>query len=73
MGDVHADGTVAVVEHAQALAARHRAAFALSQLDQACYFLTVRAAQQDPEGGIAAMASQLYHFLETETAGGATA
>lgn len=47
-------------------AARHRAAFALSQLDQACYFLTVRASQQDPEGGIAAMASQLKHFFDTE-------
>lgn len=54
-------------------AARHRAAFALSQLDQACYFLTVRAAQQDPESGIAAMAAQLYHFFETETGRGSSA
>lgn len=54
-------------------AARHRAAFALSQLDQACYFLTVRASQQDPEGGIAAMASQLHHFFETEAGRGGVA
>jgi AcrR family transcriptional regulator len=52
-------------------AGRHRAAFALSQLDQACYFLTVRRSQQDPEAAIVAMAAQLLHFFESEMARGA--
>lgn len=51
-------------------AGRHRAAFALSQLDQACYFLTVRQSQQDPEAAIIAMAAQLGHFFESEMARG---
>jgi len=53
-------------------AGRHRAAFALSQLDQACYFLTVRRSQQDPEAAIVAMAAQLLHFFESEMARGVT-
>lgn len=52
--------------------ARHRAALALSQLDQACYFLAIRQWKQDPDAGISAMAAQLHHFLTTEaTRGGA--
>ena len=70
--DLLASRNPALVHLAQDAAARHRAAFALSQLDQACYFLTVRASQQDPEGGIAAMAAQLHHFFATETGRGAT-
>ncbi len=54
-------------------AGRHRAAFALSQLDQACYFLTVRRSQQDPEAAIVAMAAQLHHFFKAEMARGAGA
>jgi hypothetical protein len=53
-------------------AGRHRAAFALSQLDQACYFLTVRRSQQAPEAAIVAMAAQLLHFFESEMARGAS-
>lgn len=64
--DLLASRNPALAHLANDKSARHRAAFALSQLDQACYFLTVRASQQDPEGGIAAMASQLDHFLQTE-------
>ncbi len=54
-------------------AGRHRAAFALSQLDQACYFLTVRQSQQDPNAAIEAMAAQLLHFFTTEMARGTAA
>lgn len=64
--DLLASGNAALSHLRHDDAARHRAAFALSQLDQACYFLTVRASQQDPEGGISAMASQLHHFLQSE-------
>ena len=64
--DLLAHQNVALAHLAHDSAARHRAAFALSQLDQACYFLTVRADRQDPEIGIAAMASQLHHFFESE-------
>lgn len=51
-------------------AARLRAALALLQLDQACYYLAVRGWQADEAAGIEAMAMQLHHFLVTETARG---
>lgn len=71
--DLLASRNSALLHLANDTAARHRAAFALSQLDQACYFLTVRASLRDPEEGIASMASQLHYFLETEMARGSTA
>ena len=52
-------------------AARLRAALALLQLDQACYYLAVRGWQADEAAGIEAMAMQLHHFLETECRRGA--
>lgn len=47
-------------------AARVRAALALTQLDQACYFLAVRRWAEDPGAGIEAMAAQLHFFLTSE-------
>jgi AcrR family transcriptional regulator len=48
-------------------AARVRAALALTQLDQACYFLAVRRWADDPRSGIDAMAAHLHFFLTSET------
>lgn len=69
--DLFVQKNAALAHLAHDQAARHRAAFALSQLDQACYFLTVRAGRQDPEEGIVAMSAQLLHFLQTEMERGA--
>ncbi len=68
--DMLADKNAALAHLASDEAGRHRAAFALSQLDQACYFLTVRPSQRVPEAAIEAMAAQLLHFFESEMARG---
>ena len=52
-------------------ASRLRAALALLQVDQACYYLAVRRWQEDEAAGIEAMAMQLHHFLATESVRGA--
>ena len=57
---------VALAHLAHDKAGRLRAALALSQIDQACYFLAVRRWQEEPEAGVEAMAAQLCHFLTTE-------
>lgn len=69
--DMLARGIPALAHLLTDQAGRHRAAFALSQLDQACYFLTVRRSRQDPEAAIVAMAAQLLHFFQSEAARGA--
>lgn len=68
--DQLAAGNPALAHLAHDKAARLRAVLALSQIDQACYFLAVRRWQDDPEAGVEAMAAQLHHFLTTEAARG---
>lgn len=68
--DQLAAGNPALAHLAHDKAGRLRAALALSQIDQACYFLAIRRWQEDPEAGVEAMAAQLHHFLTTEAARG---
>lgn len=49
--------------------ARMRAALALTQLDQACYFLAVRRWGENLDAGVEAMAAQLHFFLRSEMRG----
>lgn len=62
-----ASGNLGLAHLACDQAARTRAMLTLSQIDHACYFLAVRRWPEDPRPGIEAMATQLHHFLESET------
>lgn len=64
--DLLADGHPRLAHLKHDAAARVRAALALTQLDQACYFLAVRRWADDPGAGIETMAAQLHFFLASE-------
>lgn len=64
--DLIADGDARLGHLRCDAAGRLRAALALTQLDQACYFLAVRRWGDDPRAGIDAMAAQLRFFLVSE-------